>query len=366
MSRVIHAFDLLESPEKYPPAPLTVLFGDEWLLRKLVLDQLRASLYGDEDVPEESLDGTTVEWRDLRDELSTVSLFGGGRPRLVVLHDADKFVSAHRAELEAYANETRSRNVLVLLVSSFPGNTRLYKIVQARHLAVACNPPTAPRRTKTYDRKRIVKWLVRNASERHEAKLPAAAAEIMYDLLGADFGRLDNETEKLAVFVGPGGTITAEIVRDMVGGWRARTTWDMIDAALDGNAPAALAQLRDLLDAGEQPIGLCAQLAWSLRQMAAAARFVQRSEQMGRRPSLSEALRYAGVQQWSLEKAERHLKQIGRVRAGELYQWALETDLALKGSHSNDSRARWALEQLILRLSAPLAPPRAAPRAVAR
>jgi DNA polymerase-3 subunit delta len=43
--------------------------------------------------------------------------------------------------------------------------------------------------------------------------------------------------------------------------------------------------------------------------------------------------------------------QLGRKRAGQLYRWLLELDLALKGSHSQDDRARWALEQLVLRMA---------------
>jgi hypothetical protein len=43
--------------------------------------------------------------------------------------------------------------------------------------------------------------------------------------------------------------------------------------------------------------------------------------------------------------------QLGRGRAGQLYEWLMELDLALKGSHSPENRARWALEQLVLRMA---------------
>jgi hypothetical protein len=42
---------------------------------------------------------------------------------------------------------------------------------------------------------------------------------------------------------------------------------------------------------------------------------------------------------------------LGRQRAGQLYRWLLELDLALKGSHSQEDRARWALEELVLRMA---------------
>ena len=53
----------------------------------------------------------------------------------------------------------------------------------------------------------------------------------------------------------------------------------------------------------------------------------------------------------ALENAERQLKQMGRERAGQIFRWLLEADLALKGTHSSPVLARWVLEQLILRLA---------------
>ena len=56
--------------------------------------------------------------------------------------------------------------------------------------------------------------------------------------------------------------------------------------------------------------------------------------------TLRNALVEAGVPQWpaALEKAERQIKQLGRHRAIALYRWLLETDLALKGTHSAPHR----------------------------
>jgi DNA polymerase-3 subunit delta len=69
--------------------------------------------------------------------------------------------------------------------------------------------------------------------------------------------------------------------------------------------------------------------------------------------NLPEAAKAAGFRGFpeELKKAERQLRQIGSARAGKLYQWLLETDLALKGSHSGKDRARFAIERLFLRLA---------------
>ena len=144
------------------------------------------------------------------------------------------------------------------------------------------------------------------------------------------------------------------MVRDIIGGWRTKTIWDLLEAACDGEAGEALLQLERLLQAGENPLALLAQMAWSLRRFAVATRYFQYAERKGRRGSLQAALEYAGFRKWpkdALANAERQLKQLGRDRAGQMLRWILEADLALKGSHSTPDRARLVLEKLIVQMA---------------
>jgi DNA polymerase-3 subunit delta len=351
---LLHAFDFLERPQDHRPAPVTVLFGNEWFLHNLVFHQLRAQLFSDQDVPHELFDGETVAWRDVADELATYSLFSPNSARLALLRDADSFVSQNRAALEEYVSRPITRSVLVLMVTTFPSNTRLYKAIETSQLGIECRAPekTVGKR-KVFDEDRAADWLISHAERCHDARLTKASARLLLEMGEPDFGRLDQELAKLAAFVGAKSKITPETVRDCVGGWRAKTAWEMLDAGLDGQTGTALQLLNELLHAGENPIGLLAQISYTLRQLAAATRIYQRAERAGRRMQLRDALTAAGVRSWpigTLEKAERHLKQLGRPRATQLYKWLLEADLALKGSHSSPERARWILERLILRI----------------
>ena len=149
----------------------------------------------------------------------------------------------------------------------------------------------------------------------------------------------------------PGGIVSADLVLDVVGGWRTKSVWELMDAAADGNAAAALAGIDKLIQLGEAPQALFGQIAWSLRRFCAATRIYQQAERAGRRTTLASALEAAGFRRWQLKDAEAQLRQIGRHRAGEIYRWLLATDLALKGSHSHPARARAALEQLLVRLA---------------
>lgn len=328
------------------PTAVCVLFGDEPLLKRLVRKRIRqAALTGDDaDFSEFSFNGDSAEWRDVSDALATRSLFGGGG-RLVLVDAADDFVSRHRSALEDYVARPAAGAVLVLDVESWPSNTRLYKAVAAAGGGIDCQaPPPA----------KLSKWLIQRARDEHRVHLDAAAVEALLDIVGPQLGLLDQELAKLAAYAGEQGQVTAEAVGDLVGGWRAKTTWDMLDAALAGNAVDALVQLDRLLLSGENPVGLLAQMASNLRRLATAARIIEHEQRAGGRPQLRAALDQAGVKGFVLAKAETQIRQLGRVRAGRLGDWLLETDMALKGASALD--ARHVLETLVARMSKAAAP----------
>ncbi len=344
MSKPLDALDYLTHPAKHAAGGVCVLFGDEPFLKRRVLAELKEQVLSGDDAEfsARTFSGREVVLRDVTDALATKALFGGGRT-LVVVDEADEFVSANRPALEAYAERPRRESLLVLDVKTWPSTTRLYKRVAETGLQIECKLP-APAR--------LLKWLVAHSQRAYDAKLEPAAAELLAEEVENDMGLLDQELAKLAALAGPQGTITADLVHQAVGGWRAKTAWDMLDAALRGDAPAALAQLDRLLLAGEVPVALLAQIAASLRRFAAATRLIEQAEAAHRTISLRTALERAAVKPFVLGKAEEQLRRLGRARGNRLYHWLLEADLALKGASSAPSRARIVLEQLVVRLAA--------------
>lgn len=350
----LHAFDFLANPGQQACPPALVLFGDELFLKQQALRVFRRSQSGDDDLARAEFDGELVEWGDVHDELATRSLFGGEGPRIVTVVAADDFVTRYRGQLEEYLDRPRVSSVLVLNVETWASNTRLYKINDRIGLQVDCRAPTRTSGKNKYpDFDRIAKWLESWADSHHEIRLPAACAKLVVELAGKDIGILNQELAKLALFAGRSGTVTNQMVQDVVGGWRVRTSWELIDAALDGNAAEALARLGKMLQAGEHPNALFGSISWSLRRFAAATRVLDRAEREGRRIQVADALKQAGV--FGID-AQRQFERINRGRGRQLYRWLLQLDLALKRTHSDGDGARFALEQLIFRLSGQLAP----------
>jgi DNA polymerase-3 subunit delta len=344
-AKVVHALDYLSQAEKHPPRPVCAIFGDDLFLRRESLQQLRKAVLGDEDgdfsFSSFPGDDAALPLRDVLDELATVAMFGSVK-RLVVVEDADSFVSRYRTDLENYVLRPSRTGVLVLDLDSLPANTRLYKLIAADGLAVDCAAPAETR---------ITKWLVDWAKRRHKLQLSSAAADELVELVGPELGLVEQELAKLAANLGEEKRITPELVQRYVGGWRAKTTWNMLDAALDGNVPEAMRQLDRLLASGEEPIGISAQISASLRRFAAATRLVLQAEAAGRRITLSQALEQSGIKRYFVDKAERQLRNLGRHRGLQLYQWLLQADLDLKGQSSAPPRI--ILERLVISLAAP-------------
>jgi DNA polymerase-3 subunit delta len=125
----------------------------------------------------------------------------------------------------------------------------------------------------------------------------------------------------------------------------------MLDAALDGDLPKALAELDRLFLAGENAIAILAQVASSLRRLASATRLVVAGEAAGRRMTLRDALQQVGVNRFYLDKTERQLRRLGRDRGAKLHGWLLEADLDLKGA--SRLAPQTIIERLLVRISMP-------------
>jgi DNA polymerase-3 subunit delta len=151
--------------------------------------------------------------------------------RVVLIRDAEAFISAHRERLERYAAAPAPTGVLILECRSFPKTTRLYKAaVAAGGRLCECK--------KLYGRE-LVAFVIEQARARGKRLDPAAGARLT-DLVGQDTGILAAEIEKLALYVGDRSGITDRDVTELVGQSREEKVFAVMDAAAAGRLPDAL------------------------------------------------------------------------------------------------------------------------------
>jgi DNA polymerase III subunit delta len=331
----MRALEWLRNPSSQAVKPVTVIYGDDvYLRREATAAIIQTALGPDADeLAVRRFDGNVATLADVLDELHTLPFFT--KRRVVVVEDADPFVTRSRKGLEAHVEAARGPGILVLLVKSWPATTVLYRQVAASGMPIECNSPSE---------KDLIPWLIEHAA-RNQAKLETDAAKLLVELVGAEVGVLAAEVEKLAVYVGSVGVIRRADVARMVEAGRIETVWKVIDSATLGQTAAAIADLDDLLASGEPPVKVLAAFTSSLQRLHHAGQL------RARRAPLEDACRIAGIREFFVEKTRRQHAHLGPSRVDRIPAMLLKADLDLKGNSALDPRV--ILEELLIQLALP-------------
>jgi DNA polymerase-3 subunit delta len=102
-------------------------------------------------------------------------------------------------------------------------------------------------------------------------RLEPVAARMLVERMGANPLRLRNELERLALWAGEGGEVSAADLQEMVADTSEMAVWSLSDALIEGDAAAALRIGERLIGQGENVTGLVYGLASRLRGACAAA-----------------------------------------------------------------------------------------------
>jgi DNA polymerase III subunit delta len=215
---------------KEAPKPIYALVGSDAFLQLLKLKDILALL--PPDVQRTDADGERAELAEVLDECRSFAMFGGGK--LVVVRNADDFISRYREQLEEYCTHPSDSATLVFRVASMPSNVRIYKAIQKTGKIEDCNPP-----------KTVARWIVDHAKNAHAATITPDAAELLQELIGNDLGKLDTELAKLALL--SDGKIRAEHVGEGTAFQREQKMWEMTNALAAGDPAEALRRWRQLV-----------------------------------------------------------------------------------------------------------------------
>lgn len=106
-------------------------------------------------------------------------------------------------------------------------------------------------------------------------KLEPAAARLLVQRMGAEPLRLRNELERLALWAGAGGQVTAADLEEMIADTSEAAVWSLADAVVEGDARTALRVGEQLIEQGENVTGLIYGLSSRLRSACAAAAMLE-------------------------------------------------------------------------------------------
>ncbi len=330
------ALDFLKSIPKRQP--VYVLAGDEDFLKRHARERIISAVLGDEDpaFAVSAYAGERLDFSTVRNELETLPFLAP--LRVVVVENADKFVTDNRPALEAYFAKPSVVGVLLLDVKTFPENTKLAKALpDAAKIACKAPPPY-----------KLPPWCVDWAKTAHKKKLAMNAAELLVDLVGTAMGLLDQELGKLANAVGAKPGIAVEDVDRMVGRSKAADVFRIMDAVGEGRPGEALSILQELFAEGEDPMGVLGPLTSQLRKLATVGRlhFVEKL-------ALGPAMDAVNVPKWEKARVsfEKQMKHLGGRRLLKLTEWLVELNYGLIGGNPLPKRVQ--VERLVVMLARP-------------
>ncbi len=330
------SFTFLERIDRQQPQPVYVLSGDEPFLKRQVLRALRNLVLGPDpdSLALSTYSGDDVSFARVRNDLTTLPFLNPRR--LVVIDNADPFVTEERKKLEKYVAEPSPTGVLVLDVNSWTSTTNLAKLLDKT--TITCKTPAA---------NRLPEWCRKWCLDQYHKEIDPRAAQLLVNLVGADMGMLDQELNKLSLYIGDAPRIDNADVDRLVGNSREQNTFAIFEMIGAGKAGPALAHLDRLFAQGEEPLKLLGAFSYQLRQAAKAGRLVHQSVPLG------EALSQAGVPGFPAARQgiEQLLRHLGKRRLDRLYDWLIQTDLGIKGSSALPPRT--LLERLVLWLARP-------------
>lgn len=224
-----------------PLKPILALVGSDPFLQLEALHDIERRIPGVERV---EFDGEKAPLVEVLDEVRSFSMFSTAK--VVVVRFADDFVEHHREKLEDFVKavgdkEESLTGTLVFRLNSFPGNTRLHKLVAKVGAVIKCEPPNAAA---------LPGWIVKRAKSVHRVEITPPAAAQLAELIGNNLGRLDSEIGRLTLMLPDPPApqaITPDIVENSVAFQREQEVRQITALLARGQTERALVRWRQLL-----------------------------------------------------------------------------------------------------------------------
>jgi len=279
----IGALELEKDLKEEGLRPVYALVGeDDFLIRRCLSELKRLAQAPDCPGGMTTEFGPDAEAGRVFDELRTAPFMGLKGKRLVVLRNAQGFMTKHREALERYINAPASTSTLVICCQE-PGaggaakkrrrdkpqsedepkdtaskaKGALIKQIGRKGLVVDC------RKLREDETKR---WVRAQARQLGKDFTPRASATLL-EAVGTDLSQLENELRKLVDYAADSPVITEREVEEVVSQTRTRSVFDLVDAIAVGNAADAFRLCQQLLLRGENLNGLISLLAKRTRRL---------------------------------------------------------------------------------------------------
>ncbi len=187
----------------------------------------------------------------------------------------------------------------------------------------------------------LERWISDEARERG-ARIGTDVPRLLATYVGEDPEVLAEELDKLATYVGPGGTISEATVRLLTPELTQAAAFELVKATGRGDPARALGLLRQLLRDGQKTYAIVGMIGWQVRSL------LQVQALAAQRHSAAAIAGRLGMQEFAVRQTQESLRLYTPERLREIHRRLLAVDQEIKTSSAGGETA---LELLVLEMS---------------
>ncbi len=323
-------------------APVYLAVGDEEWGRKKFLDLLKKTVVDPSmaDFNFDQLHANEIKAVEVLDKAGQLPMMADRR--LIFVEGCEAWKKTDLDAVTLYYDHVNEKTVLVL---QFQAADQRKKIFRAKSPMVRRLDFLKPKRWELND---YIGDLVADMNLRMNREAVALIAE----MVGDDLTKVHQELDKLSLYKMGSNEILAEDVAKLMGRTRHVTRWELNDFIGKRDLNGTLVKLNDILDSGEEPIGLLSAVNMYLKQLLVTKALMLKG--IRDRGTVGRAL---GVPPRIAENLMAQQKSYSGPELRRAFKLMKETDHRLKSSRMN---RRLLLDHLLTQIliPSPLSPPK--------
>jgi DNA polymerase-3 subunit delta len=320
--------------EKGKTDSLYLLYGQEEFLIREAGSKIEYSFLGPEadKFQRHHLYGDEVSIDELIQLASTIPF---GKSKRVITYQLTGRLKADDKDLILrYAGRPAKDTILILTAVEMDARTAFFKQLKEKAIVIRFYP---------LFKNQIPDWI-----KKHVAKtgiqISHNAAQLLEELIGSDLSLLSNEIQKMALYLQPRKKIDLKDVEEVVGKARIFSIFELTNSLGEKRVGQSFQILRQILDAGQLPVGIIALIANHFRRLLTVKELNSHGKQQG------EIARSIGIPPTFLKEYLQQSKLFSPDEIRTIFGCLLEADLQLKSSPLSQDII---LESVIFKICSP-------------
>lgn len=177
--------------------------------------------------------------------------------RIAATSQRDTLKEEFEPALAAYLANPSPQTVLIILADEINGNRKITKLLQKHAVVVEFMRLEGPD---------LVEW-TKSSFDKLGARIDITSVRHLIALTGPDLRRLSSEIGKLATAAITKGTVTVDLIDELVAHKAELSNFDLTDHLVAGRKSQAMAAMRKILSDGAEPLALLGLISYNFRRL---------------------------------------------------------------------------------------------------